>query len=154
MPGCTKRVPASGCIRPAITLSKVDLPEPLRPTRQMRSPECTVNSTPSNSGWPPKVSIISDRVRIGAGAIRVLSPALGRRSSGMMGAGSNAAIPAALYASVDMSNMTCLQRRVYMLESALSAILVIGQRSSYQHINNGRRRVRCCKMHCAVALKA
>ena len=32
-PGCTKRVPPSGSIRPAAIFSSVDLPEPLRPTR-------------------------------------------------------------------------------------------------------------------------
>src|SRR5215467_1824801 len=58
-PGCTKHVPRSGSIRPAAILSKVDLPDPLRPTRQTRSPAETLNSTPSSSGVPPKVSAMS-----------------------------------------------------------------------------------------------
>src|SRR4051812_33073326 len=58
-PGCTKRLPPSGSTRPAAILSSVDLPEPLRPIRQTRSPCDTDNSTPDNSGVPPKVSAIS-----------------------------------------------------------------------------------------------
>src|SRR6266404_804262 len=58
-PGCTKRLPLSGSTRPAAILSSVDLPEPLRPIRQTRSPDETDNSTPDNSGMPPKVSLIS-----------------------------------------------------------------------------------------------
>src|SRR6266567_3702230 len=58
-PGCTKRLPLSGSTRPAAILSSVDLPEPLRPIRQTRSPDDTDNSTPDNSGVPPKVSRIS-----------------------------------------------------------------------------------------------
>src|SRR5439155_10816516 len=46
----------------------VDLPEPLRPIRQTRSPDDTDNSTPDNSGVPPKVSRISFNW-IGGGAI-------------------------------------------------------------------------------------
>src|SRR2546429_9104407 len=58
-PGCTKRLPPSGSTRPAAILSSVDLPEPLRPIRQTRSPDETDNSTPDNSGVPPKVSLMS-----------------------------------------------------------------------------------------------
>src|SRR5678816_4557017 len=58
-PGCTKRLPLSDSTRPAAILSSVDLPEPLRPIRQTRSPADTDNSTPDNSGVPPKVSLIS-----------------------------------------------------------------------------------------------
>src|ERR1700704_6948699 len=58
-PGCTKRLPPSGSMIPAAILSSVDLPEPLRPIRQTRSPCDTDNSTPDNSGVPPKVSAIS-----------------------------------------------------------------------------------------------
>src|SRR5439155_23608111 len=58
-PGCTKRLPPSGSTKPAAILSSVDLPEPLRPIRQTRSPCDTDNSTPDNSGVPPKVSAIS-----------------------------------------------------------------------------------------------
>ena len=36
--GCRNRVPLSGSTSPATILSNVDLPEPLRPTRQTRSP--------------------------------------------------------------------------------------------------------------------
>ena len=36
-PGWTKRFPASGSMSPAAILSKVDLPDPLRPTSAMRS---------------------------------------------------------------------------------------------------------------------
>src|SRR5262245_57058035 len=58
-PGCTKRLPPSGSTRPAAILSSVDLPEPLRPIRQTRSPSDTDSSTPDNSGVPPKVSRMS-----------------------------------------------------------------------------------------------
>src|SRR5882724_1050822 len=58
-PGCTKRLPPSGSTRPAAIFKSVDLPEPLRPIRQTRSPEDTDNSTPAKSGVPPKVSAIS-----------------------------------------------------------------------------------------------
>src|SRR5262245_39843769 len=66
-PGCTKRSPRSGSISPAAILSSVDLPEPLRPTRHTRSPAETDSSTPSSSGWPPKVSAISLSWRGGGG---------------------------------------------------------------------------------------
>src|SRR5262249_42789054 len=58
-PGCTKRLPRSGSTRPAAILSRVDLPEPLRPTRQTRSLSPTVSSTLVSTGVPPKVSAIS-----------------------------------------------------------------------------------------------
>ena len=58
-PGCTKRLPLSGSTRPAAIFSSVDLPEPLRPIRQTRSPADTDSSTPDNSGVPPKVSLMS-----------------------------------------------------------------------------------------------
>src|SRR5882757_9938862 len=58
-PGCRKRLPESGSTRPATILSSVDLPEPLRPIRQTRSDCDTDNSTPANSGVPPKVREMS-----------------------------------------------------------------------------------------------
>src|SRR5580693_712642 len=58
-PGCTKRLPLSGSTRPAAIFNSVDLPEPLRPIRQTRSPAPTVSSTPVSSGVPPKVSAMS-----------------------------------------------------------------------------------------------
>ena len=54
--GLHEPVPRSASISPAAILSSVDLPEPLRPTRQSRSPAETDNSAPSSSGVPPKVS--------------------------------------------------------------------------------------------------
>src|ERR1700689_2708895 len=58
-PGWTKRLPLSGSTRPAAIFSSVDLPEPLRPIRQTRSPADSDSSTPDNSGVPPNVSFIS-----------------------------------------------------------------------------------------------
>src|ERR1700738_331073 len=58
-PGCTKRLPPSGATVPAAIFKSVDLPEPLRPIRQTRSPSETDNSTPANSGVPPNVSRMS-----------------------------------------------------------------------------------------------
>src|SRR5579872_7031459 len=58
-PGCTKRLPESGSTRPAAMRSKVDLPEPLRPIRQTRSPAETDSSTPESSGVPPNVRLMS-----------------------------------------------------------------------------------------------
>ena len=42
----TPMVPASGCMTPEMSLSSVDLPEPLKPSRASDSPWCTVRSTP------------------------------------------------------------------------------------------------------------
>src|SRR4249919_454752 len=58
-PGCTKRLPPSASTMPAAIFKSVDLPEPLRPIRQTRSPADTDNSTPDNNGVPPKVSRMS-----------------------------------------------------------------------------------------------
>src|SRR6185312_2592226 len=55
-PGCAKRVPPSGSIRPAAIRSSVDLPEPLRPTRHRRSPCPTDSSAPSRTAVLPKVT--------------------------------------------------------------------------------------------------
>jgi hypothetical protein len=55
-PGCMKTEPASGSTSPAAILSSVDLPEPLRPTSDTRSPGETVSSALVRSGAPPKVS--------------------------------------------------------------------------------------------------
>ncbi len=53
--GATDRAPRSHSTSPAAILSKVDLPEPLRPTRHNRSPSPSINSAPESSGAPPKV---------------------------------------------------------------------------------------------------
>jgi hypothetical protein len=45
----------------------VDLPEPLRPTRQMRSPGATANPAPDSSGAVPKVRLMSWRSSEGGG---------------------------------------------------------------------------------------
>src|SRR5215470_11561944 len=76
-PGCTKRLPPSGSMRPAAIFSSVDLPEPLRPIRQTRSDGETESSTPDRSGVPPKVSAMSFNW-ISGGAI-VLTLLLGRQ---------------------------------------------------------------------------
>src|SRR5476649_2556256 len=52
-------------MRPASTRSSVDLPLPLRPTRQARSPRPRASETPSKVGRPPKVRIASFRARSG-----------------------------------------------------------------------------------------
>ena len=39
--------------------SSVDFPEPLRPTRQMRSPAATARAAPESSGAAPKVRPMS-----------------------------------------------------------------------------------------------
>src|ERR1035437_1571097 len=58
-PGCTRCLPLSVSTGPAAIFRSVDLPEPLRPIRQTRSPADTDSSTPDNSGVPPKVSLMS-----------------------------------------------------------------------------------------------
>src|SRR6516164_4333985 len=58
-PGCAKRYPASGSTSPAAMRRRVDLPEPLRPTRQTRSPAATASSTPESRGVTPKVRLMS-----------------------------------------------------------------------------------------------
>ena len=45
--------PPSGWCSPAISLSRVDLPTPLRPSRQMRSPFSTCRLTSSSTEGPP-----------------------------------------------------------------------------------------------------
>src|SRR5882762_324266 len=82
-PGCTKRLPLSGSTRPAAIFSNVDLPEPLRPIKHTRSPCDTDNSTPDNSGVPPKVSAISFNW-ISGGAIGFSSILVRRRLRGTL----------------------------------------------------------------------
>src|SRR5262249_7030124 len=69
----------------------VDLPEPLRPIRQTRSPGDTESSTPASSGVPPKVSLMS-LSWISGGAIasvlargRLLSAAALDTANGLVG---------------------------------------------------------------------
>src|SRR6516225_7379271 len=57
-PGCTKRAPWSASMMPAAMRSRLDLPEPLRPTKHTRSPAETASSAPCSNGVPPKVSAI------------------------------------------------------------------------------------------------
>src|SRR5436189_4332381 len=58
-PGWAKRSPASGGTSPAAMRSKVDFPEPLRPTRQILSPAATARAAPESSGITPKVRLMS-----------------------------------------------------------------------------------------------
>ena len=78
-PGCTKRLPRSASTRPAAILSRVDLPEPLRPTRQARSPGETDSSALSIRGVPPKVRAMSWRRSRGGSAIPAPLTPLSRR---------------------------------------------------------------------------
>src|ERR1700722_12793678 len=57
--------PRSGSTSAAAIFSRVDLPVPLRPTRDTRSPELTDSSAPERSGVPPKVRTISLSCRRG-----------------------------------------------------------------------------------------
>src|SRR5260221_536935 len=50
-PGWAKRSPESAIGSPARMRSSVDLPAPLRPTRQRRSPGAMPSSTPSSITW-------------------------------------------------------------------------------------------------------
>src|SRR5471032_1851341 len=85
-PGWTKRLPLSDSTRPAAIFNSVDLPEPLRPIRQTRSPDETDSSTPDNSGVPPKVSFISFNW-ISGGAMVLQFNFVLRRSDPRAGAG-------------------------------------------------------------------
>src|SRR5713226_6717170 len=58
-PGWAKRSPASSCTSQAAMRSKVDLPEPLRPTRQIRSPAATAGAAPDSNGAVPKARLMS-----------------------------------------------------------------------------------------------
>src|SRR4051812_3507353 len=60
-----KRLPRSGSTSPAAIFRSVDLPEPLRPTRQARSPGATTSSASSKSRAPPNVSPMFCSVRSG-----------------------------------------------------------------------------------------
>src|SRR4051812_31543406 len=75
-PGWAKRVPPSASTRPAAIFSRVDLPEPLRPTRHSRSPSPRLSSAPSNSRWPPNETIMSLRCKTGAMGRYVLGHSL------------------------------------------------------------------------------
>src|SRR3954452_5802226 len=79
-PGCTKRLALAGSTRAPANFNSVDLPEPLRPIRQTRSLAETDNSTPVNSGVPPKVSAISFNW-ISGGAIALALVRRGLRSA-------------------------------------------------------------------------
>src|SRR5258705_11434043 len=81
-PGCTKRLPLSDSTRPAAIFNSVDLPEPLRPIKHTRSAVDTDNSTPDNSGVPPKVSAMSFNwisggaiVQLNSGSAQAAGPA-------------------------------------------------------------------------------
>ena len=65
VPGCTNRVPPSGSTNPAIILSKVDFPEPLRPTRAMRSDFPISTLKPLNNGGEMKAATTSVKDKIG-----------------------------------------------------------------------------------------
>src|SRR3954471_15238087 len=64
-PGWAKRVPLSASVNPAAIFIRVDLPEPLRPTRHSRSPAPTLSSAPSSRRWPPNATTISFRCKSG-----------------------------------------------------------------------------------------
>src|SRR4051794_34920905 len=68
MPGCAKRSPPSRSISPANTFSSVDLPPPLRPTRQARSPLPSPTERPAKVGRPPKVTVASRSASSGGSA--------------------------------------------------------------------------------------
>ena len=54
-PGWAKRVPPSAIGSPARMRSRVDLPAPLRPTSDSRSPGAMASSTPSRIGLVAEV---------------------------------------------------------------------------------------------------
>src|SRR6516164_9028295 len=66
-PGWAKRYPASGCTSPAAMRRRVDLPEPLRPTRQTRSPAATASSALESRGVTPKVRLMFWSISNGGG---------------------------------------------------------------------------------------
>src|SRR5436190_21827503 len=64
--------------------SKVDLPEPLRPTRQIRSPVATTRPAPDSSGATPKVRAMScSRSNGGSSQPLALCLAPNRREPGL-----------------------------------------------------------------------
>ena len=63
--GWTKRSPWSAAIKPAAIRSRVDFPEPLRPTMAIRSPSEMPSSARSKSGLPPIVRLTSRSCNIG-----------------------------------------------------------------------------------------
>jgi len=65
-PGLANRSPASGWIWPASIFKSVDLPAPLRPTSEARTPGSIARSTPSNSMVAPSARRTSFRARMGA----------------------------------------------------------------------------------------
>ena len=73
-PGVRNRSPPSASRRPESTRSRVDLPAPLRPTRQARAPGSRARSTPSNSMRGPSARRTSFRAIRGARAFRAGDP--------------------------------------------------------------------------------
>ena len=54
MPGGAKRSPLSAIGSPARMRNRVDLPAPLRPTSDSRSPGAMAKATPSRIVWSPR----------------------------------------------------------------------------------------------------
>src|SRR5271156_3172959 len=72
--GVRVRSPPSGSVKPISTRSRVDLPAPLRPTRQARTPGSKPRSTPSNSMRGPSARRTSLRAMIGGRAMGAVYP--------------------------------------------------------------------------------
>ncbi len=83
--GETARRPSSSSISPAMSLSKVVLPTPLRPISASRSRASMVRSRPRNSQLPPWRRPAFSRVRMGSGMIDRSGP--GRAAGRGSGAG-------------------------------------------------------------------
>ena len=65
VPGCTNLVPSSSSVKPAIILSNVDFPDPLRPTSAILS-DCPISMLkPINNGGEIKVAETSCKDKIG-----------------------------------------------------------------------------------------
>src|SRR4051812_5042475 len=82
--------PASGCSRPAIKRSSVDLPEPEGPRRDVISPEAASNETPDTAAAPafgakffvtPVTATLTERLLRSSPRARAFRSSLARRLS-------------------------------------------------------------------------
>ena len=80
--GWVNTSPLSSSVRPASTRSSVDLPEPLRPTRQTRSPRASMASRPVNSSCRPIRSRAFFRARTGGAMVGTLGVWVGAATGG------------------------------------------------------------------------
>ena len=82
-PGLRNRSPESTAVRPPRMRSRVDLPAPLRPTRQARARVSSARSTPSNSQRGPSARRTSRRASRGGATVSEIQDHVGAATIGV-----------------------------------------------------------------------